>query len=332
MKLPLALIPAAFASVAVTNVVAEAAPATASSPTPTIRLEGHRPSFPLWNSRIRRRELSPATPVPTAVIRRRDGPASGSTTAGDSRAPWPPNKSDIWEVFDPFPVIFSSQALTGSISASASSTTVKDGTSKSAAPTSTDMFEIIEPFPVSESNSATAPSATSIPSGLPAPANDTLWEDAANHGCRLVDAMRVSDHDAGQLYSPIKDSVQSTLTNFDDFTSWGWNANELNGSNFTDIDGGQKQPDPGWGIGHALRELGVSDKIKGQGGKNVVIDAIHGKEPFTQSYIKNGKTYPVRNGLKRKASDTMHVEQFLSICSIKTRRIYRDISKPLTSS
>ncbi|KAL1600767.1 hypothetical protein SLS60_007155 [Paraconiothyrium brasiliense] len=153
-------------------------------------------------------------------------------------------------------------------------------------------FEILEPWGSATSSPTADATSVSSPSGPPNAASDSVWEDAANHGCRLVDAMRTSDQEAGKLYSPAKSSVQSSLMSFDDFTSWGWNANEINAGNLSDFDGGQQKPDPGWGIGHALRELGVSDKIKAQGGKNVIIDALHGKEPFTQGYTKNGKSYP----------------------------------------
>ncbi|KAL5376080.1 hypothetical protein PMIN02_011895 [Paraphaeosphaeria minitans] len=162
-----------------------------------------------------------------------------------------------------------------------------------------DLWEIVEPFPldIEIDPAGSLPTATGTsglsPSGLPSSASDSIWEDAASHGCRLVDAMRVSDYEAGQLYSPSKTSAQSSLMNYEDFTGWGWNANEVNGDNFTDFDGGQKQPDPGWGIGNALMDLGVSDKIKAQGGKNIVLDAVHGKRPFTQDYTKDGKTYRV---------------------------------------
>jgi hypothetical protein len=255
MKLPFAAVIIAFASAAM---VAAAATAVSYSSTPTRRLEGYGQTLPFWSPRPRRRELSPAG--------KRGDPSSASDLSL-------PALSNIWEVVEtPLSI-----QLDGSFTAFGSLTDQSFATSP----------------PLPQGPTATADSG-SLPSGLPSSASDLAWEDTASHGCRLVDAMRVSDHDAGQLYSPFRTSVQSTLMNFDDFTGWGWNAKEDNGENFTDFDGGQKQPVSGWGIGKALRELGVSDKIKTQGGRNVIIDVVHGKEPFTNGYTKNGKTYPVR--------------------------------------
>lgn len=79
-----------------------------------------------------------------------------------------------------------------------------------------------------------------------------------------------------------------------DLQGWGWVTNEVVGGNFTDIDGGKDMPDSGWGIGKALRSLGLSDRIVSQGGKIRIIDAIHGQAPFTGSYKVDGKNYPVR--------------------------------------
>lgn len=235
MKLAFAAVIVALAFV--TEIAATAA-GTSSSPTPARRSEGFGRFVPIWSPRPRRRALSPTTPAPTAVARKRDDPA-----------PTIPSVTNLWEIVEPFP------------------------------------------HGIETESSSASPTATGTPGSS---ASDSTWEDAASHGCLLVDAMRVSDYEAGQLYSPLKTSAQSSQMNYEDFIGWGWNTNEVNGRNFTDIDGGQKQPDPGWGIGKALRDLGVSDKIKSQGGKNIVIDAIHGKEPFTQGYTKDGKTYPVR--------------------------------------
>ncbi|KAF2450009.1 hypothetical protein P171DRAFT_469888 [Karstenula rhodostoma CBS 690.94] len=225
-----------------------------------------------------------------------------AATTGTTSSPTPTRRLEGYRRFLPF---WSPRSRRRSLSpitpAPTAAARKRDDSASSSIPTGppvTDLWEIVEPFPqdIETESPGASPTATgapvSSPSGLPSSASDSVWEDAASHGCRLVDAMRVSDYDAGQLYSPTKTSAQSSLMKYEDFTSWGWNANEVNGGNFTDLDGGQKQPDPGWGIGKALRDLGVSDKIKAQGGKNVIIDAVHGKAPFTQGYTKDGKTYP----------------------------------------
>lgn len=294
---------AVFAALASVAEVAAAAVAASSSPTVTSmrRLESYPGIPPFWSPRSRRRALSPVTPSPSAVPRKRDDPA-----------PALPPLSNIFEISEPIRADFEtdspSASPTGPVTSDPAPSVLPNA---SALPSLTDIFEINEPFPTDFETDSPGASPTGpvfsdpTPSGLPSSAGDSVWENAANHGCRLVDAMRVSDYEAGQLYNPPKTSAQSSLMSYDDFTGWGWNANEVDGNNFTDIDSGQKQPDPGWGIGIALRGLGVSDKIKAQGGKNLVFDAIHGKEPFTKGYTKDGKTYPVRERTMASRSITL---------------------------
>lgn len=205
-----------------------------------------------------------STPAMTRATGKRDEPSQTSEVS----TPAAPQIDNIFEIFDVFPEDILTEVLTGTVST--------------------------DSVTASSTGASATGTSDSSPTGLPNPASDSVWEDAASHGCRLFDAIRDSEEVAGQLYNPTKDSLQSILMSYEsDFQGWGWNSDEIVGANFTDIDGGKKEPDPGWGIGDALRALGVSDKIVSQGGKNHVVDAIHGKAPFTQSYTKNGKTYPV---------------------------------------
>ena len=180
---------AAVAAVAAI-VAGDAVTAAGPSQAPSRRLD-YRRLLPFWSPRCRRRELSPTAPAPTANAHKRQGSPS-SPTAADLSIPPGPTLKDPFEIEDPFP----EDVLTGIISATTTGTDSGSATSTGGSPT-----------------------GTSQPDSL---ASDSIWEEAANHGCRLFDAMRDSEHDAGQLYNPPKDSVQSTLMSYEnDFQGWG---------------------------------------------------------------------------------------------------------------
>jgi hypothetical protein len=134
------------------------------------------------------------------------------------------------------------------------------------------------------------------------PADDNLWNKCVCKGTNLLGAMTMTDRDAAQrFYGPPADTVQSKWTKYSDLADWGWSVLDgPAGTGQTDFSTG---PDPiyhdeGWGIDHALRDWGLSDKDHRLGGKWDIRMFAHYSEEGedtvdSQRYVKDGKTLRV---------------------------------------
>lgn len=142
------------------------------------------------------------------------------------------------------------------------------------------------------------------PEALEPPASDFAWATARNKGCSLVDAMHGSDWEAGQLFNPPRESAESPWDDPYAFDIWYWHTYERKTGTTVDFYSGHNYPNHGWGIGHVLTSLGLSDKIKAQGGRMTVEFLTHGDnkldadeqngQPFDEQTYKVGdRTYRV---------------------------------------
>jgi hypothetical protein len=85
-------------------------------------------------------------------------------------------------------------------------------------------------------------------------ANDDLWDRAGAKGCTLGWGMQASDLDAGALYVPVRTSAKSEFDTTAALELWFWYPfpQDRLAESFFDLY-------ETWGIGWALKELGVSD-------------------------------------------------------------------------
>lgn len=96
-----------------------------------------------------------------------------------------------------------------------------------------------------------------------------------------MEAMYGTDAEAGQLMSPPRFSAQSVWKNFpDDLLKLGYQSNDADGSNWAELD-------REWGVGDALRGLGVNDKATSKGGNNQLLYFTHYDPDFPED--KNGQ-------------------------------------------
>ncbi|KAF2870512.1 hypothetical protein BDV95DRAFT_607678 [Massariosphaeria phaeospora] len=103
-------------------------------------------------------------------------------------------------------------------------------------------------------------------------ADDDTWEKAKCKGKNILDAIDGSDSAAAQLFKDGPGSVQSRFTSFpDEFKKWYYFVHDA-----ARLNQAYKELDKFWGIGDALRGMGVSDKAKEDGGKFHVYLATHG--------------------------------------------------------
>jgi hypothetical protein len=107
--------------------------------------------------------------------------------------------------------------------------------------------------------------ATPPPAG-----SDALWEKCRCRGEMLTHGMTLSDKDAGKLFNPQQDTVQSRFTSFPhEFKRWFYTFKDTERSG----------PDVGdfeaWGIMPALQSLGVSDQSTSRRGRNKVLSVEH---------------------------------------------------------
>lgn len=121
--------------------------------------------------------------------------------------------------------------------------------------------------------------------------NDAAWEKAKCKGANFLRAMRGSDREAGQAFTPARDSAASEYEalDFDAAEKWGWTYSERPpAGDFRD-----------WGMERVLADLGVSDMCHGWGGSIDCITFVHGLtqsedgswEYDAEPYVVDGKTY-----------------------------------------
>lgn len=109
-------------------------------------------------------------------------------------------------------------------------------------------------------------------------ADESLWEKTRCKGDNLLQAMYLSDFEAAQrLFNPPAQTMQSSHTDPNSAKTWGWQLIELdedgNGP-ILDFYAGKEYRRHGQGVGHVLKALGVSDKIRKNGGK-IRVHAFH---------------------------------------------------------
>ncbi|OAL02088.1 hypothetical protein IQ06DRAFT_219646, partial [Phaeosphaeriaceae sp. SRC1lsM3a] len=103
------------------------------------------------------------------------------------------------------------------------------------------------------------------------PASDDLWDKAGAKGCTLGWGMHASDLDAGALFVPIRVSAKSDYETTKDLGLWFWYPfpQDRLAESFFDLY-------ETWGIGWALKELGVSDYTSEyEGGKHQLVSIAH---------------------------------------------------------
>jgi hypothetical protein len=146
--------------------------------------------------------------------------------------------------------------------------------------------------------------------GLYDNADDDAWNKAKCKGANFVRAMRGSDRDAGQVFSPPRDSAASEFENssFDFAEKWGWSYSEtIPAVDFKD-----------WGVNNVLRDLTLSDKCAGWGGYLDCLTFVHGlnqladgkREHDPAPYDVDGKTYRTSGAHYRIAFDASKGGQY----------------------
>lgn len=132
---------------------------------------------------------------------------------------------------------------------------------------------------------------------LYASASDAVWEKAECKGGNFVKAMHISDREAGQLFSPPRDTASNEWENlgWEDAAKWGWDIPDSEEDEILH-EGDFKR----WGMDRTFRELGLSDKCRDEGGLIECVTFLHGWEGYnpdgTQDikdshYDVDGKTY-----------------------------------------
>lgn len=104
---------------------------------------------------------------------------------------------------------------------------------------------------------------------LPGPASDALWSKCRCKGQMLTHGMIRSDKDAGKMFDPPLDTVQSRFRDFPmEFQRWHYTfRGSSSGPDMTDFGA--------WGVQPALRSLGVSDQSTDRGGRNKITRLEH---------------------------------------------------------
>ncbi|KAJ4296475.1 hypothetical protein N0V90_006520 [Kalmusia sp. IMI 367209] len=139
----------------------------------------------------------------------------------------------------------------------------------------------------------------------PPQATDEEFKKCREKGNEFVCAMPVNSNEAGRFFTPPLDTTESKWKSDpaqQDLDDWGYNLYDA-----TEESEKYGQFDQFWGIGRALRAKGLSDKLKEQGGKNVVHYVLHGdigleediKNPVPvqhQMYFVGGRKYYCTRG------------------------------------
>lgn len=120
---------------------------------------------------------------------------------------------------------------------------------------------------------------------LAAAADEKYWCDCTSKGSTLLKAMRSSDHAAGQLLQPKRESAASSWNNMMDLKAWGYTYYTDLSDNLIDFDAGHDYPRFGWGVGDALRALHLNDKADANNGLNFVYEVIHGRRHLDDSGV-----------------------------------------------
>ncbi|PSN68302.1 hypothetical protein BS50DRAFT_587500 [Corynespora cassiicola Philippines] len=140
------------------------------------------------------------------------------------------------------------------------------------------------------------------------PAKDEEWNKAVCKGNKLMQAMQAGDSEAIKLYSPSPPTVQSHWKFPDAFRDWFWFVSDA-----AEVKPGIELLDEVWGLGDALRGIGVSAgpvEDRNLSGKNKVLYATHGWpwDEHDQEIDAKGQKYKVPGNTKiYRATDALMV-------------------------